>query len=145
MSHAPMNCGARHLGRFGKQPNRVVTDHNVQIKDPPRDAIRLAGRITTPRRTKKGAKDKNKNNNKHNAWKQHMTSWPWVNPNELRLMPPGGIRKTKEMNNNRPQHPNKRPTARRNSLGRARNQPSTHTKWNDKDKEQQPQRTQGAI
>ena len=49
-------------------------------------------------------------------------------PNELRHMPPGKIRKTTEVNNNRPQHSNKRPVARRNSLGRARNRYSTNTK-----------------
>jgi len=56
------------------------------------------------------------------------------NPNELRRMPPGKIRKTTEVNNNGPQHANKRPTARHNSMGRAYNQPSTNTKGSAKDK-----------
>ena len=49
-------------------------------------------------------------------------------PNELWRMPPGKIRKTTEVNNNRPRHSNTRPTTRRNSLGRAYNQPTTNTK-----------------
>ena len=54
MGHAPVNFGACRLARFGKHPKWIITDRNIQINDPPRDAIRWAGRITSLQRTKRG-------------------------------------------------------------------------------------------